>query len=154
MKVITIIMTTFTVALLGSLLMSLLVSFTDKHDHIFWYAFIMIFGNVILPVLILTALFETIRTRILLRNRLLTFVTTAIVLFLLSIIGLAIMTIMNSNPDYTFFSGLTFEKFRNRFVSNYGGYMLIVVVSSIAIPLNHSAFRKMFRITNQINTAT
>lgn len=53
------------------------------------------------------------------------------------------MTITSPNPDYSFLSGLTLEKFKARFILNYWGYMNDVIISAATIPLVYRLVEKL-----------
>ena len=142
MKVIAVILTAIFVALLSAFIASFNILYTDKNSNLFWYAFIMIFGNIIIPIFFVTLLFLLIKIKFFFANKIFAFFVTVAILYSVSIIGLSIMTITNPNPDYSFLSGLTLEKFKARFILNYGGYMNDVIISAVAIPVIYRLVEK------------
>jgi hypothetical protein len=143
MKLIIAILTAVFVALLCAFIASFNILYTDKNSNLFWYAFIMIFGNIIIPILLLTLLFSLIKIKLFFASKIFTFFITVAILYSISIIGLSIMTITSPNPDYSFLSGLTLEKFKARFILNYWGYMNDVIISAATIPLVYRLVEKL-----------
>jgi hypothetical protein len=62
------------------------------------------------------------------------------------------MTIFKSNPYYYGFSGLTFEYFKANFNSSYRGYVPLLILATLLIPLIYFLFeRKINKIAAKLN---
>lgn len=129
------ILTTIIVGIVSCLMIAAYISTTEKDSGIFFYAFIMILGNVILPVFLIVCSYAFLKRKIRITNRMGKYFTQAGLIILLSAFGLCLMTVSKVVSYYSGFSGLTFQNLKESFDSSYRGYLPEVILYSLMTPI-------------------
>jgi len=111
------------------------ISKTENDSGIFFYAFIMILGNVILPIFLIVCLYAFLKRKIKLSNKLGKYFTQVALIILLSALGLCFMTFSKVVSYYSGFSGLTFQNLKESFDSSYRGYLPEIILYSLLTPI-------------------
>jgi hypothetical protein len=133
-RLIVIILTTIIVGILSCLTIAIYVSNVEKAYGVFFYAFIMILGNIILPVFLIVCLYGFLKGQIKLSNKLARYFTQVGLIILLSAFGLCFMTVSKVVSYYSGFSGMTIQNLEGSFNSSYRGYVPEVILYSFLIP--------------------
>ena len=134
-RLIVTILTSILVGILSCLTTAIYISQVEKDYGVFFYAFIMIFGNVILPIFLTTCLYAFLKRKITFLNKFVKYFMQVGLLILLSALGLCFMTFSKVVSYYSGFSGMTFENLKESFKSSFQGYIPEVILYSFLIPL-------------------
>ena len=108
---------------------------SEKDTGLFIYAFIMIFGNIILPIFFVVCLYAFLKRKIKISNKFLRYFAQVGMLILISILGVCFMTISNVISYYSGLSRMTFQNLKDNFDSSYRGYTPEIILYTFLIPL-------------------
>jgi hypothetical protein len=124
--------------------MAIYISQVKNDSGVFLYAFIMILGNIILPVFLSVISYAFLKRKIKLSNKLTNYLMRVGITILISALGLCFMTVSKVVSYYSGFSGMTFQNLKENFDSSYRGYIPIVILYSFLIPLVYFFIEKRF----------
>lgn len=144
MRLIVNILTTFIVSVLSCLTIAIYISQVEKDSGVFLYAFIMILGNIILPIFLTVCSYAFFKRKIMLSNKLANYFIQVGIIILISTLGLCFMTVSKVVSYYSGFSGMTFQNLKENFDSSYRGYIPIVILYSFLIPFVYFFIEKKF----------
>jgi hypothetical protein len=134
MRILNSILTTLVVGILSNLIMAIYIASQSELAGTGWFAFTMIFGNTIIPILLSVCLFSVLKKNIGSVKGPVKYAAQAGLVFLIMAAGVCLMTISMSISYYGWLSGLTPDNLRDRFDGSYKGYIPDVLLDSLLIP--------------------
>jgi hypothetical protein len=152
MRLIVVLLTTICVVTISCLIIACKISFTEDESGMFLYAFVMIAGNIIGPVLFTTFLYSWLKRYIHSVTRVLTYCKQLILIALIFTTGTILMTSFKVISYYSGFSCFTFNNLNKEFDSSYRGYVPLLILATFLIPLIYLLFeRKITKIAARLN---
>ena len=142
MRLIVSILTTIIVSILSCLAVALFISQEDKESGVFFFAFVMILGNIILPLFLAVVSYAFLKGYLRTSNSGNNYLTRVGGIVLISALGVAIMTIAKAISYYWDFSEVTLQNLKGAFESSYRGYIPVVVLYSFLIPIVYQVIEK------------
>lgn len=137
MKLLNAILTTLFVDILGSWVTAIYILSQPGPEGMGLYGFIMIFGNMFIPILLTVGLFSVLKKHLDSANRWLKYFSQSGLVLTIMIVGVCLMTISQSLSYSGSFSGLALEQLKDQFDMNYKGYIPNVLLVSFLIPITY-----------------
>jgi len=137
MKLLNFILTTLIVDILGSWTMAIYIVSQSEIKGVGLYGFIMIFGNMFIPILLTVYLFSVFKKHIDSANRWVKYFSQTGLVLTIMIVGICLGTISQSISYSGSFSGLAPEQLRDQFDRSYKGYIPDVLLVSFLIPITY-----------------
>src|SRR4051812_44838433 len=135
MRLVYSILTTLAVGILSSLILAVYAAAQTDITGTTWYAFVMIFGNTIIPILLTVCLFAALKKHIDAVKWPVKYIIQAVLVLIIMITGVFLMTISISISYYGWPSGLAPGNVSNQFDGSYKGYMPDVLLDALLIPV-------------------
>jgi hypothetical protein len=118
-KLLNCILTALVVGIVSCWIIAIYIAAQPEGTDLGLYAFIMIFGNTIIPIFLTACLFAVFKKNINPSNRLVKYFAQAGLALAIMAIGVCLMTISQAMSYYGMFSGLAPANLRERFDDSY-----------------------------------
>jgi hypothetical protein len=152
MRLIAVLFSTICVTIISCLIIAFKIAYQEDDDRIILYAFIMVAGNIIGPILFTTFLYSWLKKYIASNYKVLVYCKQLLLIALIFIAGIILLTSSKVISYYSGFSGFTFNNLKKEFDSSYLGYIDLLILATLLIPVTYYLFeRKINRSATRLD---
>jgi hypothetical protein len=152
MRLIVVLLTTIFVTIFSCSIIAFQVALQENNKGMVLYAFIMIAGNIIGPILFTIFLYSWLKRFINSNYRVMIYCKQLLLIALIFATGTTLMTSSKVISYYSGFSGFTLHNLKEEFNSSYRGYISLLILATFLTPVIYLLFeRKINKVTDRLN---
>ena len=140
MRLIVVLLTTIFVTIISCSFIAFEIALHEVDKGMFLYAFIMIAGNIIGPILFTIFLYSWLKQYINSNYRVMIYCKQLFLIALIFATGTILMTSSKVISYYSGFSGFTFHNLKKEFDSSYRGYISLLILATFLTPVIYLLF--------------